>query len=116
MSGYKNGEEAHTDYYGFCSYPSCKHRKIAKGGPVVLWRTVEFAKEEVEDTLSPMGKLAVIANPSQWIEKFHNYGFNMSLHPECAAEWGMHLIQNALEADPNVGRTLSGRNTNAVRE
>ena len=116
MAGYKSTEESYLHTHGFCSYPSCRNRKIKKGNPIVIWDSVDFDKATVEDCLSPMGKLAVIANPTDWVEKYGHYGFNMELHPECAAEWGMHLIQNALEADPNVGRTLSGRNTNAIRK
>lgn len=116
MAGYKSTEEVFMRFSGFCSYPSCKKRKINKNDPIVIWDSVDFPKEEVENRLSPLGKLAVIANPSDWIEKFEHYGFNIELHPECAAEWGMHLIQNALAANPEIGRTLTKRGKNAIRK
>lgn len=116
MAGYASTEEAYMGTNGYCSYPSCKNHRINKGDPVVIWDNVDFPKEEVENRLSPMGKLAVIANPSEWIEKIGCYGFNMELHPECAAEWGMHLIENALAADPNIGRALTKRGKHAIRE
>lgn len=116
MAGYTSGKEAYMHTNGFCAYPSCKHGKIDKDGPVVIWDNVKFHKTEVEERLSPMSKLAVVANPSEWLEKYGHYSFNMELHPECAAEWGMHLIQNALAADPNVGRILTKRGKNAIRE
>ena len=79
MSGYTSTEESYMAVNGHCAYPSCRKRRINKGDPIVIWDNVEFSKEEVEDRLSPMGKLAVIANPSEWIEKFNSYGFKWLL-------------------------------------
>jgi hypothetical protein len=106
MSGYKNSEALPVYFYGHCSYPSCRHNRINSDEPFVAWNDVSFSPEQIQDNLSPMSKLAVVANPSEYVEKFGHYGLNMFLHPECAAEWGMHLIQNAIKADPEVGRKL----------
>ena len=70
------------------------------------WHGVSFTPEQVADELSPMAKLAAVANPSDFVEKFGHYGFNMELHAECAAEWGMHLIRDAMNADFKVGNKL----------
>jgi hypothetical protein len=47
-----------------------------------------------------------IANPGKYVEKFGDYALNIELHPECAAEWAMHLIRDALNADGNVGTKM----------
>lgn len=106
MSGYKKADDSPVQPYGFCSYPSCKHRRIEKDKPFVAWRGVDFSPEQINADLSPMAKLAVIANPSEFVEKFGVYELNMELHAECAAEWGMHLIKDALVADPVIGNKL----------
>lgn len=108
MSGHKNAEHAPMRNHGICSYPSCKHRKIGKQDPMVEWRDVRFAAEGVHSELSPMAKLAVVANPSDYAAKSGLYSFDMELHPECAAEWGMHLIKDAIAANIKVGRKLRG--------
>lgn len=115
MSGVKSSEDSMVRFYGFCSYPNCKHRKIATDEPLVEWHGVPFSTEQVEEWLSPIARLAAVSNPQEYVEKYGRYSFNMELHPECAAEWGMHLIQDALKADYNLGSKL--RDTrNAVRK
>lgn len=106
MSGYKNAEQSPFYFKGSCSYPNCKHRKIEKDAPFVEWHGVSFTPEQVVDELSPMAKLATVANPSDFVEKFGHYVFNMELHAECAAEWGMHLIKDSFQADPAIGNKL----------
>ncbi len=88
------------------SYPNCKHKKIEKHSPFVEWHGVYFSPKQVTDEQHPMAKLAAIANPSEEVEKWGSYGFNMELHAECAAEWGMHLIKDAIKANPMVGNKL----------
>ena len=46
-------------------------------------------------------------HPSQ--KKYPSKPLDVYLHPECAAEWGMQLIKDALEANCKVGRRLSNR-------
>ena len=43
-----------------------------------------------------------VANPGKLLEKFGHYSINIELHPECAAEWAMHLTRDAFEADGGV--------------
>jgi hypothetical protein len=73
---------------------------------MVQWGYVCFTAAQVADRLSPMAKLVVVANPTSLAKEYGSYTLNVELHPECAAEWGMHLIQDALIADPSVGRKL----------
>lgn len=115
MSHYKNAEDSPIKFYGFCSYPNCNLKTITQHEPFVQWDGIKFKPEQVEDELSPIAKLAAVANPEKFVEKFGHYGFNIELHPECAAEWGMHLIQDALKANYNLGSRL--RDTrNAVQK
>lgn len=108
MTAHANAEESLTKFYGVCAYPSCRNRKLFPDKPFVEWHHAVFSKQQVEDNLSAMSKLAVIANPTGYVEKYGEYGFNIQLHPECAAEWGMHLIKNAIEANRDVGSKLRG--------
>lgn len=108
MSAHKNSAEAPMLVYGGCSYPSCRQRKIETDSPFVSWHGLRITPEQLHDNLSPMAKLVVVANPSEYAERFGEYSFNIELHPECAAEWGMQLIKDALTADLNVGRKLRG--------
>ena len=64
MSGYKNAEQSPFYFRGSCSYPNCHHKKIEKDAPFVEWHGVSFTPEQVADELSPMAKLATVANPS----------------------------------------------------
>lgn len=89
-----------------CSYPSCRKKAIKLGEAFVMWDGVSYSRYEVERHLPPMAKLDAVANPDKYVEQYDRYVFNFYLHPECAAEWGMHLIEDALKADSNVGRML----------
>lgn len=106
MSGHKNSEQSPLFFHGNCSYPNCKRKKIEKNAPFVEWHGVAFTTEQIHDELHPMAKLAAIANPTQFVERYGYYPVNMELHAECAAEWGMHLIRDAINADPKVGNKL----------
>lgn len=117
MSGYKEANRINkpneNDFRPMgkteiCSYPSCRNKVIRYGEAFVSWDGVAFSRHDVERHLSPMAKLDSIANPSDYVKKYDQYTFNFYLHPECAAEWGMHLIANALEADGKVGNILRG--------
>lgn len=98
-----------------CSYPSCRKRIIRLGEAFVMWDSVPYPCHEIERHLPPMAKLDAVANPNKYVKQYNQYVLVMYLHPECAAEWGMHLIENALQADSNVGRTLR-RTKDAVRK
>jgi len=106
MSSSKSSHDVPIKFYGFCSYPNCRKKKITENAPFVWWNGVHFSTKQVEEELSPIAKLAAISTPDEYVEKFGRYGFNMELHTECAAEWGMHLIQDALKVDYNLGSKL----------
>jgi hypothetical protein len=88
-----------------CSYPNCHSRKIAREEDAVFWNGAHIAKQYFENNLSPLAKLAVIANPTKFKEEHGYYYVTISMHAGCAAEWGMHLIKDAIQSD-NVNRTL----------
>jgi hypothetical protein len=101
-----------------CMYPSCRNRKIERHQDAVFWNGVHISRDEFEHNLSPMAKLAVVANPktSSSGEEWRHYFVDMSLHAECAAEWGMHLIKDALQSH-NIGTKLrKEKPQNAIRE
>jgi hypothetical protein len=99
-----------------CVYPSCRNRKILRSEDAVFWDGVNLAKDEFENNLSPLAKLAVVANPSDYTEKYGHYYVTLAMHAGCAAEWGMHLIKDALGSH-NVGTKLrKEKPQNAIRE
>jgi hypothetical protein len=102
----------------YCSYPSCRNRKITRDQDAVSWDIVHIAKDEFEFNLSPLAKLAVVANPkiTDRGEEWGDYFVTLFMHAECAAEWGMHLIKDALQSH-NVGTKLrKEKPQNAIRE
>jgi hypothetical protein len=111
FDGYRNETEI-----CMCVYPSCRNRKIRRNEDAVFWDGVDIAKDEFESSLSPLAKLAVVANPSEFTEKYGYYYVTLALHAGCAAEWGMHLIKDALQSH-NVGTKLrKEKPQNAIRE
>lgn len=110
MDGYRN-ETAVC----MCVYPSCRNRAIRRDEDAVFWDGVNIARDEFESSLSSLGKLAVVANPSEYTEKYGHYYVTLAMHAECAAEWGMHLIKDALESH-NVGRKLRKEKQHAIRK
>ena len=82
------------------------------------WDIVHIAKDEFEFNLSPLAKLAVVANPkiTDRGEEWGDYFVTLFMHAECAAEWGMHLIKDALQSH-NVGTKLrKEKPQNAIRK
>lgn len=114
-------EDAHDTYRGpseihMCAYPSCQNRKIGRNQDAVFWGGVSTDTEYFNRVnLSPMAKLVAIANPTNFVEKYGYYNIQIALHAECAAEWGMHLIKDALQSH-NVGTKLRSERNNAIRE
>ena len=106
MSGYKNLEDAPIKFYGRCAYPSCMRKSIDQNGPFVAWNGVGVSEDQVMDVLSPIGRLAESTNRPDVVVKSGVYWFNMEMHTECAAEWGMHLIKDALNVNYNLGSKL----------
>jgi hypothetical protein len=98
-----------------CSYPICRNRKIARKQDAVFWDGVHLSKDTFESGLSPLAKLAAVANPTEFTQKHGYYYTSFAMHAECAAEWGMHLIKDALQSH-NVGTKLRQEKPNALRE
>jgi hypothetical protein len=106
MSGFDNANDTPIKFYGHCAYPNCRRKSIDADEPFVSWHGVDFSTDQVFDNLSPIGKVAEASNASDYRSKFGHYSFTMELHPKCAAEWGMHLISDALKIEAQVGRKL----------
>lgn len=99
-----------------CAYPSCRNRKIERSQDAVFWDGLGIEMDEFNNSnLSPIAKLTAVANPKEFVEKYGYYTIKVALHAECAAEWGMHLIKDALTSH-NVGTKLRKEKPNAVRE
>jgi hypothetical protein len=98
-----------------CAYPNCKNKRIARDENAVCWNGVHIPKEEFESNLSPMAKLAAVANPTEFMEKHGYYYVTIAIHAECAAEWGMHLIKDAM-GDYSIGNKLRGTRQNALQK
>lgn len=108
----KHGEDAHDVYRGEhevceCAYPNCKSRRIGRNESAVFWNGVHLDKDTFESNLSPVARLAAIANPTDYFEKYNHYHVTIAMHAECAAEWGMHLIKDAM-GDYSIGNKLRG--------
>lgn len=97
-----------------CAYPNCRSRRIGRDEHAVFWDGVHLNKDAFERNLSPIAKLAAIANPTDYFEKYNQYHVTIGMHAECAAEWGMHLIKDAM-GDYSIGNKLRGTR-NAIRE
>ena len=110
FDGYRGDNEA-----GWCSYPNCRNKKITRNENAVFWNGVHISKDEFEHNLSPIGKIATIANPTDYFQEYNTYYMTMALHAECAAEWGMHLIKDAM-GDPSIGNKLRETRKNAIRK
>ena len=98
-----------------CSYPSCHNKKIERTQDAVFWDGIYLDKHEFEHNLTPLAKLAAVANPTDFMEKYGYYYVTMGMHAECAAEWGMHLIKDGLKSY-NVGSKLRQEKPNAVQK
>jgi len=98
-----------------CSYPNCHNRKIERNQDAVFWDNINLTKDEFERNLSPLAKLAAVANPTDFIEKYGHYYVNIGMHAGCAAEWGMHLIKDGLNSH-NVGIKLRQEKPNAIQK
>jgi hypothetical protein len=91
-----------------CFYPNCGFRHaIEQGDAHVTW-DVRLPLQTIYAMFPPVVKLAIEAN-TNIDRKYPSKPLNIYLHPECAAEWGMQLIKDALKANYRVGRRLSNR-------
>ena len=120
LLGAKTEERVFDGYRGekqncTCAYPNCKNRLIERHEDAVFWDGAHIDLDEFNRVnLSPMAKLAVAANPTDFVQKYGYYPVKIALHAACAAEWGMHLIKDALQSH-NVGNILR-KEQNAIRK
>jgi len=90
-----------------CFYPNCKiGSKLYDRDACVTWDTY-VPLEAMFEWFPAIVKLAIQENCDEYTAKYQAMRFGFYLHPECAAEWGMHLIKDALDSDDKVGRKLS---------
>ena len=115
MAGFKNDSEnlsrlrPSTIEGGVdCTYPNCRRGKVTGEEPYVIWDG-NLDLESLYLTLPAVAKLAIQENSTDYIQKSGKILWGYVLHPECAAEWGMQLIKDALSIKHSVGRILSGR-------
>lgn len=108
---YRNFEDTLT-----CAYPSCHHKEIKNTDNAVIWDGVAINADDFNArNLTPLAKLAVTSNPDKHMTIYNHYGVRLAFHPECAAEFGMHLIKDTIVGDNDVGRKLRGTR-NALRK
>lgn len=97
------GEEAHQ-----CFYPNCKLIAVIEREDAHVTWDVRLPLQTIYDMFSPVVKLAIEEN-TKINRKYPSKPLYIYLHPECAAEWGMQLIKDALNSNDRVGRRLSNR-------
>ena len=114
MAGYRKEEELYFRVVGAegmqCFYPNCGSRghRLKSGDEVVVWNA-NIPLEVIYERFPAVVKLAIQENCNDYESKYQKMGFDIFLHPECAMEWGAHLIQDSMRASDKVGRILSGR-------
>lgn len=112
MGHYKKGKEqavAPLEKGEKCFYPNCSIKgRIKDKDACVTWLT-DLPLENIYKRFPPIVKLAIQENCYDYERQYQKMGFDFYLHPECAAEWGMQLIKDALDANDRVGRRLSNR-------
>jgi hypothetical protein len=91
-----------------CTYPNCHSGKIDPKRGYIVWDgtldlNVMFAR------VPPVVKLAMQEHLEHKGVRDGYLNWPFMFHAECAAEWGMQLISEALKVDSNVGRVLSRR-------
>lgn len=84
-----------------CGYPNCKRGLIT--APYVKW-DLTIPMQTIYSMFPPVVKLAIQENSDPNRQKYRM--MELYIHPECAAEWGMHLVKDALQANAKVGRKL----------
>lgn len=80
-----------------CAYPSCRKKAIRRTDDIVIWNGMSIdVKEFTSVNLEPIEKLMVESNLEPFTEKYGHFIHTMYFHAECAAEFGMHLVKDAL--------------------
>lgn len=92
-----------TNYTQKCFYPNCRRPVIEYPDSYVTW-DVYIPLQTIYDMFPPVVKLAIQENSDT--NKELPKAMTIYIHPECAAEWGMHLIKDGLEAEAETGRKL----------
>jgi hypothetical protein len=114
MSGYKNSED---DLIGIpkvpaggvdCAYPNCRKGKVTEETPYVSWHG-SLDLEQLYTQFPAVVKLAIQENKDSYMEKYNQTAWLYLTHAECAAEWGMHMIKDAMKAEDDIGRKLTNR-------
>lgn len=114
MAGFKNSEDDYLPIPNVkgggvdCAYPNCEKGKITGETPYVQWSGA-LDLEQIYTVLPAVVKLALQENKSNYEKKYNQLPWHYLIHAECAAEWGMHMIKDAMKAEGDVGRTLSNR-------
>jgi len=112
MGSYKKGQEqvvVPAENGEKCFYPNCSiGSKLKDKDACVTWRT-SVPLEKIYKQFPPVVKLAIQENCYDYERQYQKMAFDFYLHPECAAEWGMQLIKDALNSNDRVGRRLSNR-------
>ena len=112
MGAYKKGQEqviVPAENGEKCFYPNCRiDSKLQDKDACVTWRT-NVPLETIYSRFPPVVKLAIQENSYDYEREYKKMAFDFYLHPECAAEWGMQLIKDALNSDDRIGRRLSNR-------
>ena len=88
-----------------CTYPNCRFNLIGESLPYVVWDGALDLKL-LYTRVPPIVKLAMQEHLDSKQQANKCIYWNYFLHPECAAEWGMQLISDALKANPDVGLSL----------
>jgi hypothetical protein len=114
MAGFKSSEDDYLPIPNVkgggvdCAYPNCRKGKVTGETPYVQWSGA-LDLEQIYTVLPAVVKLALQENKSDYIKKYNQLPWHYLIHAECAAEWGMHMIKDAMKAEGNVGRILSNR-------
>ena len=111
MSGFSSSKEDAISMFegfeagGLCAYPSCRRGLVTAEAPYVRWEG-DLYLPDLYKLFPPVVKLAIESSAAEGLTDYKRIRWPYFIHPECAAEWGMHLIRDALEADDKVGRKL----------
>ncbi len=110
MSSYVHGEDDYqmSEAGAECGYPNCRFGRIDCNDPHTQWDTT-ISLEEIYQRVPPIVKLAIQENLEGYQREQGVLFTKTFMHPECSAEWGMHLIKEGIHSKSTVGRILSNR-------
>ena len=110
MAHYVNGEDdpQMTETGAECGYPNCRFGRLDYNDPHTQWDTTT-SLEQIYQRVPPIVKLAIQENLEGYQREQGFLFTKLFMHPECSAEWGMHLIKEGIQTKSTVGRILSNR-------